>query len=82
LALISYFLLTVFASIRHYADRGPIFIINLFLGWSLVGWMVALAWAPETTTTTAEVALHFIGRTRWRWLSISPPTPPVSVQHK
>ena len=38
LALISYFLPTVVAGIRGHADKGPIFIINLFLGWSLVGW--------------------------------------------
>ena len=57
LALISYFLPTVVASIRGHADTGPIFIINLFLGWSLIGWVAALAWASKDIkrTTTAEV---------------------------
>ena len=57
LALISYFLPTVVAGIRGHADKGPIFIINLFLGWSLIGWVAALAWASKDikTTTIAEV---------------------------
>ena len=47
LALLSYFLPTVVASMRHHADRGAIFIINLLLGWSLIGWVAALAWASQ-----------------------------------
>jgi hypothetical protein len=73
LALISYFLPTIVASLRRHADKCAIFVINLFLGWSLIGWVVALAWASKDikTTTTAEVGLHPIGRTAWRWLSMS-----------
>ena len=52
LALISYFLPTVVASIRRHTDKGPIFVINLFLGWSLIGWVVALAWASKGTKQT------------------------------
>jgi ABC-type sugar transport system permease subunit len=27
------------------ANTGAIFALNLFLGWSLIGWVVALVWA-------------------------------------
>ncbi len=30
---------------RHKANAGAIFVLNFFLGWSLVGWVVALVWA-------------------------------------
>jgi hypothetical protein len=72
LALISYLLPTIVATIRRHADKGAIFVINLFLGWSLIGWVAALAWASKgiKTTTTAEVGLRPIRRTLWRWLSM------------
>jgi hypothetical protein len=47
LALISYFLPTIVASNWHHPDKDAIFVINLFLGWSLIGWMIALAWASQ-----------------------------------
>ena len=30
---------------RNTAVAGPIAVVNLFLGWTLLGWVVALAWA-------------------------------------
>jgi Superinfection immunity protein len=54
-----YFLPTILAGGRHHHNTGAIFIINLLLGWTLVGWAVALAWAftspPPTATPTAYV---------------------------
>jgi hypothetical protein len=44
-ALGLYFLPTVVALVRGVRDQGSIFVINLFLGWLLVGWVVALAMA-------------------------------------
>lgn len=38
--LVVYFLPTLLA--RH--DRGVIFLINLFLGWTIIGWAFALIW--------------------------------------
>jgi hypothetical protein len=40
-----YFLPTIVAAIRGMPQTAPIVIINLFLGWTLVGWVVALAMA-------------------------------------
>ena len=44
-----YFLPTIIAFLGGSSYVGPIVIVNTFLGWSLIGWVVALAWAvmPE-----------------------------------
>ena len=51
----SYFLPTIVALMRKQHNTTSIFILNLFLGWSLVGWVVALVWAlknPDHLATT------------------------------
>jgi hypothetical protein len=40
-----YFLPALVAQSRKSAALGSIFVVNLFLGWTLIGWVVALAWA-------------------------------------
>ena len=40
-----YFLPFAIAFNRKRANSGAIFALNLFLGWSLIGWVVALVWA-------------------------------------
>jgi hypothetical protein len=40
-----YFLPFAIAFNRRRANTGAIFALNLFLGWSLIGWVVALVWA-------------------------------------
>lgn len=30
---------------RDHHQAAPIFVINLFLGWTLIGWILALAWS-------------------------------------
>lgn len=40
-----YFLPWIVAHNRGHANEGAIFVLNLFLGWSLIGWVVALVWA-------------------------------------
>jgi len=40
-----YFLPYIVAAIRQHPQQAPLFLVNLFLGWTLVGWVVALAWA-------------------------------------
>jgi hypothetical protein len=44
-ALGIYFLPTVIAVLREYRFGWPIFFINLFFGWTLIGWVGALVWA-------------------------------------
>ena len=40
-----YFAPAIVAANRNHAQIVPIVIITLFLGWTLVGWVGALAWA-------------------------------------
>ena len=45
LVLIVYFLPTWIANSRSHKNNASIFVVNLFLGWTLLGWVIALAWA-------------------------------------
>jgi hypothetical protein len=40
-----YFLPAFIASKRKHKNKDPIFIINLFFGWTLIGWVACLAWS-------------------------------------
>jgi hypothetical protein len=40
-----YLLPTIVALVRGYSSRASVAAINIFLGWTLVGWAVALSWA-------------------------------------
>lgn len=44
-AIFFYFLPTYFANARQHQSKTAIFIVNLFLGWTLIGWVGALAWS-------------------------------------
>lgn len=71
LALSVYFLPTIIAASRWHPNLAAILVVDLFLGWSLIGWVVALAWslsaapkppaeyaapAPERAATRASLA--------------------------
>jgi hypothetical protein len=43
-----YFLPTIIALARHKTNMAGIVLVNLFLGWSVIGWVVALVWALST----------------------------------
>ncbi len=45
IGLLMYFLPTIIAIARGKRDVGAIFVLNLFLGWTMIGWIVALVWA-------------------------------------
>jgi Superinfection immunity protein len=42
-----YFLPSIIALARNKRDITAIFLLNLFLGWSIIGWIVALVWAVK-----------------------------------
>lgn len=44
-ALLLLFLPAVIAQTRRHPNAGIIFLVNLFFGWTFVGWVVALVWA-------------------------------------
>lgn len=41
----AYFAPTIVAGLRQHHQLGPIAVINFFLGWTLIGWVVAMAMA-------------------------------------
>ena len=43
-----YFLPSIIALARSKRDILAIFLLNLFLGWSVIGWIVALVWALKS----------------------------------
>jgi hypothetical protein len=40
-----YFIPMMVANSRHHRNTAAIVVLNLFLGWTFVGWVVSLAWA-------------------------------------
>ncbi|HKC71518.1 MAG TPA: superinfection immunity protein [Terriglobales bacterium] len=50
-----YFLPTIVALVRHKRNVVSILLLNLFLGWTLIGWIVALVWA---STLDAPIAVR------------------------
>jgi len=43
-----YFFPWIVAGIRHHRNEGAIAVLNIFLGWTGVGWVAALVWACTT----------------------------------
>jgi Superinfection immunity protein len=48
LGLAAYFAPTIVAWLRHVPNAGSVTVINVLLGWTLIGWAVALAMACRT----------------------------------
>jgi hypothetical protein len=42
---ILYFLPSIIAFVRSKRDAVSILVLNIFLGWTLIGWVVALVWS-------------------------------------
>ena len=40
-----YFLPAIIAFARSKHDAGSILVLNFFLGWTAIGWVIALVWA-------------------------------------
>jgi hypothetical protein len=45
--VVMYFLPSIIALARSKRDLLSIFLLNLFLGWSIIGWVVALVWSVK-----------------------------------
>jgi hypothetical protein len=48
--LSGYFLPSIIGFGREHQHRVPILLVNLFLGWTLIGWVAALVWAAMPVT--------------------------------
>ncbi len=58
-ACLMYFLPTIIA--RDKSDAGLIFVVNLLLGWTVIGWIVAFIWACAADTRPVPVRLVPVG---------------------
>jgi len=43
-----YFLPAIIAFARNKRDTTSILLLNFFLGWTAIGWVIALVWAVKT----------------------------------
>jgi hypothetical protein len=44
---VMYFLPSIIALARNKRDIAAIVLLNFFLGWTMIGWVVALVWAVK-----------------------------------
>jgi heme/copper-type cytochrome/quinol oxidase subunit 3 len=51
-----YFVPSFIAKSRDHHNAGAIFALNLFLGWTFIGWVASLVWALTATRTAGSVA--------------------------
>ncbi len=52
-----YFLPTICAALRRHPSGGGIFALNLFLGWSGLGWLGALVWSLSSTKIANQTVI-------------------------
>jgi len=55
--LVPYFLPTIIAILRQKTNTGAIFALNLFLGWSLIGWVISLIWALSSDNVRTQTVI-------------------------
>lgn len=56
--LILYFVPAMIATARNHPNRTPIFMLNLFLGWTFLGWVAALIWSFTAVVPQAPGAIQ------------------------
>jgi hypothetical protein len=54
----AYFVPGIIAQVRHVPNSGSVWIINIFLGWTFVGWIVALAMACRSQLPAQQVIVQ------------------------
>ena len=47
-----YFLPTIVALVRSAPDTGSVIVLNLCLGWTFLGWVISMAMAARSNTTS------------------------------
>jgi hypothetical protein len=57
-----YLLPLVIGWIRHIPDTGAVVLVNVLLGWTCIGWIVALAMALRSVPAPAVQVIHQVTR--------------------
>jgi Superinfection immunity protein len=60
--VVMYFMPTMIAANRHHHNALAISALNLLLGWTFLGWVIALVWACTRTETPIEHRDVFVAR--------------------
>jgi hypothetical protein len=68
-----YFVPTIVAAVRKVPNVGSVIVINIFLGWSIIGWVVALAMAARSAPVPHQVIVN-----QHPGYAPPPPPPPAS----
>ncbi|HWU26868.1 MAG TPA: superinfection immunity protein [Rhizomicrobium sp.] len=55
---IFYWLPTIIAIVRQAHSALGVFLLNLFLGWTVLGWILALIWSLAADNRYREVVVH------------------------
>jgi hypothetical protein len=55
LIIIAYWAPTIIAFTRHVPAKAQVLIVNLFLGWTMIGWVVALVMAFRAVPHATDV---------------------------
>ena len=58
LSLIIYFLPSIIAIFRSKSNTAAIVVLNLFLGWTFIGWLVALIWAVSKDREQQQIIVN------------------------
>ncbi|BDC38940.1 superinfection immunity protein [Paraburkholderia terrae] len=51
ISVLLYFIPTFIAKSRQHHNFGAIVALNIFLGWTFIGWVASLVWALTSTKT-------------------------------
>jgi hypothetical protein len=57
-----YFLPSIIAVARHHHNALAIFLLNLFLGWTMLGWVGSLVWSVTATAPRIDKQGEFLAR--------------------
>lgn len=57
-AALFYFPPTIVAWVRKHPNRVSIFLLNLLLGWTVIGWVVALIWSAAAIRRVPSAGLE------------------------
>ena len=55
--ILAYWLPSLVAWRRHAPSVGSVVVVNLFLGWTVIGWIVALVMAMRDPVTAPQVTI-------------------------
>lgn len=56
LVVFAYFFPSLVAGVRHHHNATAILVLNIFLGWTVLGWIVALVWSCTAVAKPAKAA--------------------------